>query len=143
MISRSMNSRHVHRASRLLPALALAGIGSCTPTGLSTAPLCPDLLPGSVAIVPRDSVSGALLSDSAQGVAVSVSRTEALRRGPQGIYGDSVLIGGSGRGPFNVQITRPGYRPWETPTVTARFVEAECSYYVPTVITARMQRSGG
>jgi hypothetical protein len=80
-----------------------------------------------VAVVVRDSVADALITDGAGGIVVGAGVAESLYRGPALMLGDSVLIGGSIPGLVFVQVEHSGYQPRTASRVRTRLSTALAS----------------
>ena len=126
------------RRSSLFPiaCMCTAALSACSEDHV----LCAPLFPAAVAVAVRDSVTAALLVDSAKGVVIGLGRTDTMVRGPALQFGDSVLIGGTQVGPVNVQVERPGFQPWLRTGVQTRLSGGQCPNYITRVLPARMQR---
>ncbi len=118
-----------------LAGAALLGQG-CTETTVACAA---PAIPSAVAVVVRDSLTGALLTDSAYGAVTGKGRTDSLMHGPLLDLSDSVLVGGTIVGRVTVEIRRPGYQPWVDSTVKTRLSSGQCPDFITRVLTARMQ----
>jgi len=102
--------------------------------------LCAPVIPAAVAVVVRDSLTNALIADSAGGIVVGAGVAESLVRGPVLQFGDSALVGGSEEGLVFVQVERPGFRPWTATRVQTRLSGGQCPTFVTKVLSARLQR---
>ena len=113
-----------------------AGVVSCAPLG-----------PGAIAVTVRDSVTGAIVADSAHGAAAGVADlgmyslavADSLIRASWYPFADSVLYGGMHVGVFEVRIDRPGYQTWRAAGVRTRTAGTPCAGWVTQSLTARLQ----
>jgi len=127
----------MHRSFLALTAcLAAASVAACSD---DQSVLCAPLAPAGVAVIVRDSITGALLVDSAQGVVITPTHTDSLRRGPALQFGDSVLLGGSQVGSVSIRIERAGYQTWSRSGLQTHLAGNPCPTFVTQVVTARMQ----
>lgn len=119
-------------------AIALGGVtlNACVEQPV----VCAPLYPAAVAVVVRDSISGTLLTDSAQGFVVHGELIDPMVQGPALQFGDSVLIGGSQAGIVEVHVVRIGYQPWTRGGVAASLSGDPCPVFATQVLTAWLQR---
>ena len=111
-----------------------------TPEGLV---VCAPLGPGAIAVTVRDSVTGAIVADSAHGAAVAVAPgfavADTLIRASWYPFADSVLYGGMYVGVVNVHVDRPGYQTWRANGVRTSTAGTPCAGWVTQSLTARLQ----
>ena len=119
-----------------LACVAVVGVSACSDDQV----LCAPLFPGAVAVVVRDSVTNALVVDSAKGVVEGLARSDTMFPGPALQFGDSVLIGGSQVGQVNIRVEHPGFQPWLQTGIQTQLSGAPCPVFLTRVLTARMQR---
>jgi hypothetical protein len=99
-----------------------------TPVGVCTA-----TVPIAVAVAVRDSVSGRALADSASGTVRLGTVADTL------LHEDSItLYGGRQIGTYDVEILRPGYRPWSRLGVAANQT-GMCGNVVTVALIAQLQ----
>jgi len=126
-----------HRLARMLllvgPLLLMQG---CTETTVACA--APSV-PSAVAVVVRDSITDALITDSAYGSVSGKGTTDSLYPGGPFNFGDSVLVGGTVVGKVTVEVRRPGYQPWTSPQVKTSLTGGQCPDFKTRYLTARMQ----
>ncbi len=108
----------------------------CTETTVACA--APSI-PSAVAVVVRDSLTGALLTDSAYGSVTGKGKTDSLLPGGPFNFGDSVLVGGKVVGRVTVEVRRPGYQPWVATQVKTRLSGGDCPGFLTKYLTARLQ----
>ncbi len=124
----------------ILRGLALAGPLLLTQGCTGTEVLCAaPSIPSAVAVVVRDSVTGALLTDSAYGAVTGKGQTDSLYHGGPFSFGDSVLVGGTVVGTVTVEARGSGYQPSVDSTVKTRLSGGDCPDFVTKHLTARMQ----
>lgn len=112
-------------------AIAIAACSSSTPpTGFCTA--VPSI---AIEVTVRDSVSGAVLADSAFGTVVTPNYQDSLRQ-----INDSLLRGGNQLGTYAVTVHRPSYADWVTSGVRVNRT-GECGNVIPAELEARLVRA--
>lgn len=112
-------------------AVAIAACSSSTPpVGFCTAP--PSI---AIEVTVRDSVSGAVLADSAFGTVVTPTYQDSLRP-----INDSLLRGGTQLGTYSVTVHRPSYADWVKSGVRVTRT-SECGNVVPVELQARLVRA--
>ncbi len=115
-------------------AFLVIAISACSS---STAPkgFCTALQSIAVEVTVRDSLSGAVLADSAFGTAATPTYQDSLRH-----VSDSVLLGGNQLGNYTVTVHRPAYADWVKSGV--RVARAgECGNVIPVQLEARLVRA--
>ena len=103
---------------------------STAPKGFCTAP--PSI---AIEVNVRDSVSGAVLADSAFGTVVTPTYQDSLRQ-----INDSLLRGGTQLGTYSVTVHRPSYADWVKSGVRVART-GECGNVIPAELEARLVRA--
>ena len=115
--------------------MVIAG-AACSSSHTTSPTFC--AAPNSIAIevAVHDSISGALLTDSASGMVANPSAQDLLRHIP----GDTVLFGGNQVGIYTVSVHHPAYADWDTSGVIVSQT-GPCGNVLPVNLTARLTRS--
>ena len=109
----------------------------CGFAGCSTSPTCVQDVVFPIAVAVTDSATGASLADAARGVAVGSERTDSLRLVPGP---PPTLVGGVGKGPFEVRVAATGYTAWVASGIDVSYVGDPCLVPVTHHLEARLQR---
>ena len=117
-------------AGAFLVIASSACSSSTTPVGFCTA--VPSI---AVEVTVRDSLSGAVLADSAFGTAATSTYQDSLRQ-----VSDSVLLGGNQLGNYTVTVHRPAYADWVKSGVRVTRT-SECGSVIPVELEARLVRA--
>lgn len=117
-------------AGAFLVIASSACSSSTRPIGFCTA--VPSI---AVEVTVRDSLSGAVLADSAFGIAATPTYQDSLRQ-----ISDSVLLGGNQLGTYSVTVHRPAYADWVKSGVRVTRT-SECGSVIPVELEARLVRA--
>jgi len=127
-------SRRIPNHSCVPAALMVIAIAACSN---STSPVgrCTAVQSIAIEVTVRDSVSGAVLADSAFGTVVTPTYQDSLRQ-----LNDSVLRGGTQLGTYTVTVRRPSYADWIESGVRVSKT-GDCGNVLPAELEARLVRA--
>lgn len=114
----------------------IALVGGCGAAACNTQPTCVEEAVFPIAVTVTDSVTGASLAEVTRGVAAGREATDSLKliQGPA-----PLLVGGVGKGPFEVRLAAPGYQDWSRGGIEVSFQGDRCPVPVTQHVEARLQ----
>jgi len=124
---------------RLRPATAVIAAAACAEDEV----LCSPLRPEAVAVDVREAGTNLALAHGAHGAAQIGKQTDSLVLDRISEFPDSVLVGGSSEGVYEVRVEHEGYAPWSQSNVQARLSGGPCPGFETQVLTAELQPIAG
>jgi hypothetical protein len=105
--------------------------------------LCSPLRPEAVAVDVREAGTNLSLARGTRGAAQTGEQIDSLVLDRISELPDSLLVGGSSEGVYEVRVEREGYAPWSQGNVRARLSGSPCPGFETQVLTAELQPLDG
>ena len=105
--------------------------------------LCSPLRPEAVAVDVREASTNLALARGTRGAAQIGKQVDSLVLDRISELPDSVLVGGSSEGVYEVRVEHEGYAPWSRGNVQARLSGSPCPGFETQVLTAELQPIDG
>jgi hypothetical protein len=105
--------------------------------------LCSPLRPEAVAVDVREAGTNLALARGSRGAAQIGKQTDSLVLDRISELPDSVLVGGSSQGVYEVRVEHEGYAPWSQGNVHARLSGSPCPAFETQVLTAELEPIDG
>ena len=105
--------------------------------------LCSPLRPEAVAVDVREAGTNLPLARGTRGAAQIGEQIDSLVLDRISEFPDSVLVGGSSAGVYEVRVEHEGYAPWSQGNVQARLSGSPCPGFETQVLTAELQPIDG